>query len=686
MDSSNTGEVYSFSISMQNKLHTLPPLQPSNDAFLSLQLADYLDNHQPQLSTTTTTDSKQHTLPPLQVHHLNNDNSSSDDESTAVSPLLWVPADRHPEIAPSEFTKWLETNGTNTLAKKSSVLRRKSSVLSHIHIPSDASDATTTSTSPVMDDICPKTSSSALSAHGQQETSPSSPPLEFDRHSPAQDTSRVLAPPRGNHSLLRRKAFSARGRGRKQSTIRHGQHQQQEQQSDSQQQQPIDNNEHTSTTMEPVRLYDRPVSMSEWIDLGSASLGCSSSDDSQQGILSRVHDAESQLLSQFTTPDQPSPKSSSSLEPEATTPMPKRRNDNHKKDTTLERTASANYHTTTTSKKTTPTGIQRASSERISSNKLERKPSTSSWFGGLFGGGGDKEKKRGSLRRVEDEKYAQQKKQQQQQQQPSTPIPTRTNKESSLRPKKSTGGGLGAFFSRTSNGGQHKRLLKFQQQVLSSVTSPLLLSKPSNPGKPSPSPNLETTSQQQQQQQQPMVYHNYRLPIHVERAIYRLSHYKLANPRRPLQHQVVISNLMFWYLSVINAQQQQPLLSTTHQQQNTPTLASTITTTTTTTTTKANNTHTILTNTTNTNTATLHAHFDDDVDTTTPSPNNDHLYKGQKSGRIGIPKPRPLSNNIKVASIGNDRRMMNSADTKGDDEDDDGDDDLPLSYYKQTTC
>ncbi|KAJ1919854.1 hypothetical protein IWQ60_007147, partial [Tieghemiomyces parasiticus] len=48
-------------------------------------------------------------------------------------------------------------------------------------------------------------------------------------------------------------------------------------------------------------------------------------------------------------------------------------------------------------------------------------------------------------------------------------------------------------------------------------------------------------------------YTNYnRYPIHIERAIYRLSHIKLANPRRPLVHQVLISNMMFWYLSIIN--------------------------------------------------------------------------------------------------------------------------------------
>ncbi|KAI5123522.1 hypothetical protein M0805_006682 [Coniferiporia weirii] len=49
-----------------------------------------------------------------------------------------------------------------------------------------------------------------------------------------------------------------------------------------------------------------------------------------------------------------------------------------------------------------------------------------------------------------------------------------------------------------------------------------------------------------------------RYPIHVERAVYRLSHIKLANPRRPLYEQVLISNLMFWYLGVINKSHQGP--------------------------------------------------------------------------------------------------------------------------------
>ncbi|KAG6857442.1 hypothetical protein H0H87_003509 [Tephrocybe sp. NHM501043] len=62
-----------------------------------------------------------------------------------------------------------------------------------------------------------------------------------------------------------------------------------------------------------------------------------------------------------------------------------------------------------------------------------------------------------------------------------------------------------------------------------------------------------------------------RYPIHVERAIYRLSHIKLANPRRPLYEQVLISNLMFWYLGVINKPQSPQSPSTQPQTAQSPT-------------------------------------------------------------------------------------------------------------------
>ncbi|KAJ1729004.1 hypothetical protein LPJ61_003733 [Coemansia biformis] len=48
-----------------------------------------------------------------------------------------------------------------------------------------------------------------------------------------------------------------------------------------------------------------------------------------------------------------------------------------------------------------------------------------------------------------------------------------------------------------------------------------------------------------------------RLPIHIERAIYRLGSIKLTNPRRPLLQQVLLSNMLFWYLELINPTTQQ---------------------------------------------------------------------------------------------------------------------------------
>ncbi|KAG6335731.1 hypothetical protein ID866_3355 [Astraeus odoratus] len=82
----------------------------------------------------------------------------------------------------------------------------------------------------------------------------------------------------------------------------------------------------------------------------------------------------------------------------------------------------------------------------------------------------------------------------------------------------------------------------YSGQGRETATALLGASKSSKSYVPSPSP-----------QPGPMGYARY--PIHVERAIYRLSHIKLANPRRPLYEQVLISNLMFWYLGVINKTQ-----------------------------------------------------------------------------------------------------------------------------------
>lgn len=54
--------------------------------------------------------------------------------------------------------------------------------------------------------------------------------------------------------------------------------------------------------------------------------------------------------------------------------------------------------------------------------------------------------------------------------------------------------------------------------------------------------------------QQPDVdYHWSRFPLLEERAIYRMAHIKLANPRRPLSSQVLLSNFMYSYLAIVQA-------------------------------------------------------------------------------------------------------------------------------------
>ncbi|KAI9139898.1 hypothetical protein BKA69DRAFT_603714 [Paraphysoderma sedebokerense] len=50
-----------------------------------------------------------------------------------------------------------------------------------------------------------------------------------------------------------------------------------------------------------------------------------------------------------------------------------------------------------------------------------------------------------------------------------------------------------------------------------------------------------------------------RYPLHIERAICRLAHQKLANPKRPLCHQVLISNMLVWYVGLRKREQEMML-------------------------------------------------------------------------------------------------------------------------------
>ncbi|QUC16422.1 uncharacterized protein UV8b_00663 [Ustilaginoidea virens] len=61
-------------------------------------------------------------------------------------------------------------------------------------------------------------------------------------------------------------------------------------------------------------------------------------------------------------------------------------------------------------------------------------------------------------------------------------------------------------------------------------------------------------------------YHWTRFPLLEERAIYRMAHIKLANPRRPLLSQVLLSNFMYSYLAIVQAMHPQMNVPTSPQQ------------------------------------------------------------------------------------------------------------------------
>lgn len=79
--------------------------------------------------------------------------------------------------------------------------------------------------------------------------------------------------------------------------------------------------------------------------------------------------------------------------------------------------------------------------------------------------------------------------------------------------------------------------------------------KPSLRGLIPRSLSLKKWSNRRQKPEEVAVVSSNRLPLAVERAVYQMSHAKLANPQRPLYHQVLISNFMFWYLSIVQADQ-----------------------------------------------------------------------------------------------------------------------------------
>ncbi|KAG1048193.1 hypothetical protein G6F43_009402 [Rhizopus delemar] len=352
--------------------------------------------------------------------------------------IIWVPAEKHPKIAPTEFAKFIEAQGANLPVKRAASLQRRNSVLSQSYtLEDDTNELARITFQKRKDDLRESANEDIL----------------FD-HNSLTDNSRMFTP-KPDKVLLRRSAFSARGRSKRNNQITRS----------TSERRPATSTDNWNKS-EGVSLYDQPVNMSEWIDLGSASL--ESDDSSQRGILSRVHDAESQLRSHINNEEEV------------------------KEDKKVQNT------------------VKRPSMKRpppIINEKPVTVEKSVPWFVGLF------QSKQGGLT-------------------------SNNNLQSNALSNFAT------LFTRSSKPNNTNNSTTAMPK--DSSTEDTIVSAAASNKKRKPSrlelPSTTITA--------PNLYNSNRLPLHVERAIYRLSHLKLAEPKRPLCQQVLISNLMFWYLSI----------------------------------------------------------------------------------------------------------------------------------------
>ncbi|KAG8829117.1 hypothetical protein FRC18_009523 [Serendipita sp. 400] len=178
-------------------------------------------------------------------------------------------------------------------------------------------------------------------------------------------------------------------------------------------------------------------------------------------------------------------------------------------------------------------------SDRPSSAEKKEKAEKDKKSRGLFGWGGskDKEKEKEKEREKEREKEKEKEKEKKERDLLKKQKKEKSESKSSGKEEKESGGGLFGIF-----GSKKKHDSDSSSSHGSTNPSSQTNRYPGAKGQLMP---FATVS--------PALAGQYaRYPLHVERAVYRLSHIKLANPRRPLYEQVLISNLMFWYLGIIN--------------------------------------------------------------------------------------------------------------------------------------
>jgi hypothetical protein len=301
---------------------------------------------------------------------------------------------------------------------------------------------------------------------------------------------------------------------------------------------------------EGVILYDQPVNMSEWIDLGSASL---ESDDSQRGILSRVHDAESQLRSQISQEegkqDQDNEKDNHDAKEKDIKTISNDDDDDRSNIPPPLPSQQASVVAQDGPKRPT---IKRTSETPavVIAHKQEKR---SSWLASFFQ---DKKNANNNNNNNSGKKSPSSSSAASSTSSPTATAIQITSNNGSSSPLST----LATLFTRSlSLKSNTSSNLSTSSSLHSTVTS-ATIEEPQ--GKKKRSSRLEIPPPSQR-----TFFNTNRLPLHVERAIYRLSHIKLANPKRPLSQQVLISNLMFWYLSIQQNDhqiQQQQMLANEH--------------------------------------------------------------------------------------------------------------------------
>ncbi|KAI8075763.1 hypothetical protein BDF21DRAFT_423623 [Thamnidium elegans] len=456
---------------------------PDYDMYAALILSNLLDNEQDVKDQKVQLE-RQQMEGKVQEPTIQEEEEEEEEEDT--NDVIWVPADKHPQIAPTEFANFIKTHGTKSPIKSGRLDRRKSILSQSLSVKNTQQQRPQQQQEEEDDDddeeadlnrTLSEKKRNFLKKVMTDNVNLKEAANIFDRNSPSVDESLIIAP-KSDKSLLRRSAFSARGRSRK---TEDGQ--QMKRRSVSQRKPSSENIKNESWDKKSgIDLFDQPVNMSEWIDLGSVSL---ESDNSQRGIISRVHDAESQLRSTTTTAQDQTVKD---VIPKQVLVIVKE----EPKRPSMIRSPT----------ETTTTGV-------VTTTKPEKR---SSWLSGLFqpNNNNNVHKK---------------------------PINNNTSSLSSLA----------TLFTRSLS--MKSNLSNISNNHNTKASTIHITNNNNNTSIPPPPPQQQENKKSSRLEERTFFNSN-RLPLHVERAIYRLSHMKLADPRRPLQQQVLISNLMFWYLSI----------------------------------------------------------------------------------------------------------------------------------------